>query len=137
MSTDESLRPAPWVTRDSQFFWDAAKREELVAQACGECGALRTPPQPMCPHCNSLERAERVLSGRGRVHTWVMPRYPVIPGYPEGNIVGIIELDEGVRMVSSIHDIAYDEITRDMPVEVFFAPTEGDFKIPVFRPAAG
>ena len=60
----------------------------------------------------------------------------MIPGYPEGNIVGIIELDEGVRMVSSIHDIAYDAITRDMPVEVFFAPTEGGYKIPVFRPAA-
>ncbi len=136
MSAEASLRPAPWVTRDSQFFWDAARREELVAQACGSCGALRTPPRPMCPHCNSLERREQVLSGRGTVHTWVMPRYPVIPGVAEGTIVAVIELDEGVRMVSAICDIDYDDITRDMPVEVFFEPTEGDFKIPLFRPAA-
>ena len=38
MSEREGLRPAPWLTRDSAFSWEAAKREELVRQRCADCG---------------------------------------------------------------------------------------------------
>ena len=90
----------------------------------------------MCPHCNSVEREEQVLSGRGTVYTWVMPRYPVIPGHEEGRIVVVINLEEGIRMVSNLCEIAYEDVTRDMPVEVFFEEAQDGFKIPLFRPAA-
>ncbi len=129
------LRPAPWVTRDSAFFWEAAKREELVGQACGQCGVLRAPPRPMCPHCNSVASEARVLSGRGTVYTWVIPRYPVIPGFEGTNIVAVINLEEGIRIVSNLVGIEYDDVTAEMPVEVFFEPTQDDYKIPLFRPA--
>jgi hypothetical protein len=90
----------------------------------------------MCPFCNSVEREEQVLSGHGSVYTWVMPRYPVIPGFQEGRIVTVIDLSEGIRMVSNLCEIAYQDITRDMPVEVFFEDAQEGFKIPVFRPSA-
>ena len=136
MADTKPLRAAPWVTRDSAFFWEAAKRDELVAQRCSECGALRAPPRPMCPHCNSLESEAQVLSGRGTVYTWVIPRYPVMPGFEGTHIVAVINLDEGVRIVSNICDIEYDAIVADMPVEVFFEPMQEGFKIPLFRPVA-
>lgn len=134
---DAELRSAPWVTRDSAFFWEAAKREQLVAQCCLDCGELRQPPRPMCPFCNSTERGEKLLSGQGNVYTWVMPRYPVIPGFEEGRIVAVISLAEGIRMVSNLCEIAYQEVTPDMPVEVFFVEARDGFKIPLFRPRAG
>ena len=137
MSDQQQLRPAPWVTRDSAFFWEAAKRDELVAQRCADCGELRAPPRPMCPHCNSLKCEEQVLSGRGSVYTWVIPRYPVVPGFEGTHIVAVITLEEGIRMVSNVCDIAYEDIVADMPVEVFFETTRDDFRIPLFRPAAG
>ena len=124
------------VTRDSAFFWEAARREQLVGQRCQACGKLRQPPRPMCPHCNSIEREEQVLSGRGTVYTWVMPRYPVIPGHEEGRIVVVINLEEGIRMVSNLCEIAYEDVTRDMAVEVFFEEAQNGFKIPLFRPVA-
>ena len=130
-------RPAPRITRDNAFFWEAAKRDELTAQRCAECGELRAPPRPMCPHCNGLKSEPQVLSGRGRVHTWVIPRYPVIPGFEGTHIVAIIELDEGVRMVSNVCGIAYEDIEADMPVEVFFEDMQDGFRIPLFRPVAG
>lgn len=136
MAKRRKLRPAPWVTRDSAFFWEAAKREELVGQRCADCGALRAPPRPMCPHCNSVKSEEQRLSGRGTVYTWVVPRYPVVPGFEGTHIVAVISLEEGIRMVSNVCDIAYEDISADMPVEVFFEPTQGDFKIPLFRPVA-
>ena len=39
-------------------------------------------------------------------------------------------------MVSNLCDVEYADVTVDMPVEVFFAPTQGGFKIPLFRPIA-
>jgi uncharacterized OB-fold protein len=135
MSEAGRLRPAPWVTRDSTFFWDATKEERFVGQACADCGVLRAPPRPMCPHCRSVRSETRDLSGRGTVYSWVMPRHPVIPGFEETYIVAVIDLEEGIRFVSNVCGIDYDEITPDMPVEVFFEPMEGGYRIPLFRPS--
>ncbi|MBT39928.1 MAG: hypothetical protein GY772_19110 [bacterium] len=137
MGEATALRAAPWVTRDSEFFWEAARREELVAERCADCGILRSPPRPMCPHCNSVARETQVLSGRGSIYTWVIPRYPVVPGFEGTHIVAVIDLEEGIRLVSNICEIAYEDITADMPVEVFFEPMQDGYKIPLFRPAAG
>lgn len=136
MSEQSDLRPAPWVTRDSSFFWDAAKREELVGQKCSKCGELRAPPRPMCPNCNSVESEAQVLSGRGSVYTWVIPRYPVVPGFEGTHIVAVIDLEEGIRLVSNLREIEYDDVVPDMPVEVFWEAAQEGFKVPVFRKQA-
>ena len=47
-------RPAPILTDDNAFYWEAAADGKLVAQRCGNCGVMRHPPRPMCPHCQSL-----------------------------------------------------------------------------------
>jgi uncharacterized OB-fold protein len=134
MTEANALRPAPWVTRDSDFFWEAAKSDQLVGQACADCGVLRSPPRPMCPECNSVKSEARVLCGRGTVYSWVIPRHPQIPGFEGTYIVAVINLDEGIRFVSNLCEIDYDDVTPDMPVEVFFEDTQGGFRIPLFRP---
>ena len=111
-------------------------RVEQRLQRCADCGVLRSPPRPMCPHCNSVKSEEQVLSGRGSVYSWVIPRYPVIPGFEGTHIVGVIDLEEGIRFVSNVCEIEYEDIVADMPVEVFFEPMEGGFKIPLFRPVS-
>jgi uncharacterized OB-fold protein len=136
MSEDTPLRPAPWVTRDSEFFWDAAKSDNFVAQRCADCESLRAPPRPMCPHCNSLKSEAQVLSGRGTVYSWVIPRHPPVPGFDGTYIVAVIDLEEGIRFVSNLCDIEYADVTPDMPVEVFFEDTQDGYRIPLFRPAS-
>jgi len=51
-------------------------------------------------------------------------------------LIGMAELEEGIRFVSNVCGIDYDDITPDMPVEVFFEPMEGGYRIPLFRPVA-
>ncbi len=67
-TSNEPTRPAPILTPDNAFFWEACERGELVAQRCGACGRLAHPPRPMCPHCHSLAREIVQLSGRGAYH---------------------------------------------------------------------
>jgi len=45
----------------------------------------------------------------------------------------IVELEEGVRMVSGVQGIALDEIEIDLPVEVTFMSISENASIPMFR----
>lgn len=127
-------RMAPIVTPDSKSFWDAADRGEFVGQKCGDCGRFRFPPRPMCPHCHSLNREEVKLSALGKVISWTMPRHPAPFGFTEPPIVAVIELQEGTRFVSNLVGVALDQVKMDMPVEVTFEDTQGNHKVPVFKP---
>ena len=130
-------RPDPIETPDTAFFWAAAARGELVALGCADCGDLRHPPRPMCPRCHSTRRREVRLSGRGRVASWILPRHPAPIGFAEPPIVALVDLEEGLRLVTNLVEVAPEVITPRMPVEVAFAPTAGGRQVPVFRPARG
>lgn len=134
MGNQGQLRPAPLVTADAEFFWEAAKSESLRVQQCNSCQALQHPPGPMCPQCQSVDMGSAELSGRGQVYSWSVPRYPALPMFDEGLIVALVDLEEGVRLLSNIHGIAQEDIQQGMDVELFFVDAEGGYKIPQFRP---
>jgi uncharacterized OB-fold protein len=131
-----SARLAPSMSPDTQFFWDAAKEHRLVVQRCNECGRLRHPPRPMCPHCQSLSWGTIDATGRGTVHSFVMPKHPPLPWFDDPYIVVLVDLDEGTRLVSNLVGIAPDDVTIGMPVEVCFEHFDDDVVLPQFRPAA-
>ncbi len=127
-------RIAPIVTPDATSFWAAADEEKFVGQKCGDCGKFTFPPRPMCPHCHSLKREEVELSGYGTVHSWTIPRHPHPFGFKEAPVVAVIQLDEGIRMVSNVIGVAPEDVKMDMVVEVTFDATMNNHKVPVFRP---
>jgi uncharacterized OB-fold protein len=129
-------RIAPIVTPDAKSFWAAADEEKFVGQKCGDCGKFTFPPRPMCPHCHSLKREEVELSGYGTVHSWTIPRHPHPFGFKEAPVVAVIQLDEGIRMVSNVIGVAPEDVKMDMAVEVTFDATMNNHKVPVFRPRA-
>ena len=130
-----SMRLAPSMTADSQFFWDGAKAGRLLIQRCAACGALRHPPRPMCPHCHSLEWDTLESSGRGTVYSFVMPRHPQFPFLDDDYIVALIELEEGTRLVSNLVDITPGDARIGMPVAVRFDEFDDGVVLPVFTPA--
>jgi len=127
-------RPDPIVTRDTDFYWEGALRGELLGQACAACGKLRHPPRPMCPHCHSVERKVVRLSGRGEVYSWIVPRHPAPVGFAESPVVALVELEEGIRIVSNVVGAAPGQVRQGLPVEVRFEPTRSGKAVPVFRP---
>jgi uncharacterized protein len=129
-------RPAPIVTEDNAVFWDAADEGRLVAQRCAKCGRLRHPPRPMCPECRSLEVEVAALSGRGVVYSYAILHHPQHPSFEYPVLATLIDLDEGIRVVSNLVGIEPDEIRIGLPVQVEFVSTEDDHRVPVFRPVA-
>ncbi|MGA5039332.1 Zn-ribbon domain-containing OB-fold protein [Streptomyces capoamus] len=98
------LSPVP--DSDGAPFWAYAARGELRVQACGDCGELRFPPRPCCPHCQSFAARWRAVSGRGRVWSYVVPHPPLLPDYAAQapyNVV-VVELEEAprIRLVGNV-----------------------------------
>ena len=90
----------PVVDDDGAPFWGYAAQGELRIQACADCGELRFPPRPCCPHCRSFATEWRRVSGRGRVWSYVLPHPPLLPDYAEQapyNVV-LVELTDAPRI---------------------------------------
>lgn len=134
-------RLAPSISPDTEFFWSGLKEGELRIQRCTSCKALRVPPRPMCGNCQSLDWDYVVSTGRGTVYSFVMPQYPPLPFLQYPYVVALIDLDEGVRIVSNLCDIDPDDIETGMPVEVFYEtfealPSGDELVLHQFRPAS-
>lgn len=93
----------------------------------------------MCPACNSLEWNTVESSGRGSVYSYVMPQHPPMPLMEYPYIVALIELDEGVRLVSNLCEIDPEDVEVGMAVEVFYQTFDtidgNDLVLHQFRPA--
>jgi uncharacterized OB-fold protein len=127
-------RPAPVLTEDSEGFWLAAKEGRLVIQRCKDCGRVRHPPRPTCPDCHSLEREWMPATGNGVVYSYALLHHPQHPAFSYPVSAALVELEDGVRLVTNLVDVDPNEVRIGMEVEVTFEATADDFAVPVFRP---
>jgi len=125
-------RPQPGVSRDTKFFWEGIAAGELRIQQC-PCGALHHPPMVRCPRCGAYDLGWVVASGRGRVYSHVEPVHPKIPSFDYPLIVGLIELEEGTRLLSNVIDVEEEFVEIGMDVELVIQEMNG-VELPVFRP---
>ncbi len=117
------------------YFWDGVKDRTLLLRRCVGCGELQHPPTPMCGHCHGLEWETQKATGRGTVYSWIVSRHP---SQPDDNprIVALVELAEGVRLVSNLIGIDAADVRNDMEVEVTFVEYGQDLLLPHFTPVA-
>ena len=132
-----ATRLAPTVGPDTAFFWNGLREHKLLIQRCRGCGALRNPPQAMCPKCRSLDWDAIESSGRGTVYSYVMPHQPRFPFFDYPYLVALVALDEGVRIVSNLCDIEPADVTVGTPVEVCYQTFDNDLVLHQFRPTEG
>jgi hypothetical protein len=87
----------------------------------------------MCPACGSVDWVVTDLAGTGSVYSWVVSRHPS-KADDEARVVALIELDEGIRMVSNLLGVDAAAITPGLRVQVRFPEVDG-VKLPQFSPA--
>ncbi|MEW2164049.1 OB-fold domain-containing protein [Streptomyces sp. NPDC007084] len=129
------LSPVP--DDDGAPFWEYAARGELRVQDCADCGELRFPPRPCCPHCHSFASTWRAMSGRGRIWSYVVPHPPLLPAYAAlaGYNAIVVELADAprVRLVGNLvsgpgaplNSVAPDRIRIGARVQAVFAEVNG------------
>lgn len=120
------------VKGPDQLFQRALAEGEILLPKCDDCGAYHFFPRVLCPHCHGSAISWKQAGGKGRVHTTtVVRRKPERGG--DYNVC-VIELDEGVRMMSRVEDIAPGEVVIDMPVAAFVGEAEGAPAV-LFKPS--
>jgi uncharacterized OB-fold protein len=118
-------------------FWSAVDEGVLQFQVCDECGFTRWPPSGVCPECLSREWSWRPSRGEGSVWSYVVYHraYDAEFGPWLPYNVALIELDEGVRLLSRIVDVDYPGgISVGCRVRVTFRPLGGTRAVAVFVP---
>lgn len=129
------LRPSPGVSRDTRFFWEGLEVGELRIQRCAGCKTLHHPPVVRCPGCGGYDLDWQVASGRGRVYSHVEPVHPRFPAFGDGYVVGLVELEEGTRLITNIVDVDPERVEVGMPVELVVRRENSERPLPLFRPA--
>ncbi|MFE2518974.1 bifunctional MaoC family dehydratase N-terminal/OB-fold nucleic acid binding domain-containing protein [Streptomyces mirabilis] len=132
----KAARPRPVVNRDNAGFWEGVGRHQLLIQRCGGCGTLRFPWLPGCGACGSPEWDTVEASGDGTVYSYVVMHHPPFPAFDPPYAVGLIELAEGVRIVSNVIGVPYDKVRIGMPVRLRFERYDEELVLPVFRAGA-
>lgn len=121
---------------DNTWWWDVVDGGKIPIQKCNGCGALHHPPRPMCQKCRSMDMGWVEASGRGSLYSYTVIRHPQFPGYDFPVVAALIDLEEGVRMVSNIVDCDPADIRIGMRLQGRVHTDEDGFKLPLFRPAA-
>ncbi|MFF5786234.1 Zn-ribbon domain-containing OB-fold protein [Streptomyces sp. NPDC012693] len=127
----------PVIDEDGAPFWEYAARGELRVQSCADCGELRFPPRPCCPHCRSFASEWRLMSGRGRIWSYVLPHPPLLPEYAAQapyNAV-LVELVDAprIRLVGNVvaapgaplNSVDPSRLRIGAPVRVAFTEVDG------------
>ena len=126
-------RTRPARNYDTGFFWEGIDKGELLIQRCLKCDTLRHPPGPMCMQCNSLEWDTITSLGKGLLYSYVVMHHPAIPPFDYPNLVGLVELEEGTRLVTQIVGVQPDAVEIGMPVELCIEEVEEGLKLPLFK----
>jgi uncharacterized protein len=137
----------PQISPDTEFFWAGTAAGELRIQQCGNCGALRHPPGPMCPQCQLPRNGGpqrcaglpgyAVAAGTGEVYSYVVHHHPPVPGTTLPLVIALVQLPEGVRMVGELLGVSPDQVRVGLPVRVEFVRIDDDLALPAWRAAAG
>ena len=134
MNTAPSARPRPAINDDTEFFWEGAKRGELLIQRCTSCKTLRHPPRTMCGVCGSFEWDTVRSSGRGELYSFAVHHHPPVPGFQVPYIVALVELEEGTRLLANMTGIEPADVKIGMPVETDFLTIDENYTVPYFKP---
>jgi hypothetical protein len=103
--------------------------EKLMGSRCKRCGALFTPPRPICIKCYGNEMEWVEMKGEGKLAaftcTAVGPPFMIEEGYDRKHpyCSGVVKLEEGVRIDARIEgfDTSKPETIKiGTPVTVVF-----------------
>ncbi|MGD0917823.1 MAG: Zn-ribbon domain-containing OB-fold protein [Thermodesulfobacteriota bacterium] len=131
----EYKKPLPVVQPWSKPFWEAAKRHRLMIQRCNDCGLKIFYPRKYCPDCWSANLDWFEASGRGKVFSYSITMAGVEERFAEDLpfVLALVDLEEGIRMMTNIVECKPDEVSIGMDVKVTFRDVTDEFSLPMFK----
>lgn len=129
-------KPLPRGEGYNGEFYQFCKQHTLHFQRCADCGTWRHMPRESCNRCGSFEWQWAASSGRGTIFSWTVIHRALHPGFNDDlpYAAVVVELDEGVRVVSSVVGLPIEDLRVGLPVEVVYDDVTPEVTLPKFRP---
>jgi uncharacterized OB-fold protein len=106
-----------------------------MIQRCKDCKQNIFYPKSVCPHCLSEDIEWFESSGKGTIYSYTVVNAAAPEAFQAAvpYAIGVIDLKEGVRMLSWIVDCDHEEIKCDLDVEVTFKDINDEVALPMFK----
>jgi uncharacterized OB-fold protein len=129
------IPPVPPPDGLSAPFWEATAEGRYLVQWCKVCEQPIYYPRYACPLCLNDAVEWRTGSGRGVVYAFSVVHTPAAPWMADRMpyVAALIDLEEGVRVLSNIVDCDPRQVVVGAPVEVRWEPLGDGRALPWFR----
>jgi uncharacterized OB-fold protein len=102
-------------------FYKFLQQGKLLAGKCLKCGKIHLPPRPLCDNCYSKEFEWVTVSGKGKLITYTViniapQQFQDLTPYS----VGIIQLENGLKIPGMIQGIPQEQLKIGMPLLLDF-----------------
>jgi uncharacterized OB-fold protein len=130
-------KPLPSPTPITRPFWNGLAEGRIRIQRCLDCDRWVFYPRSHCSHCLSDRLEWREVSGAATLHTFTITHQPTAPFFADEvpQRIAVVELDEGVRMTSTLVNVADADIRIGMRLRPVFDRVSADVTMLRFAPA--
>jgi uncharacterized OB-fold protein len=102
-------------------FYKFLAQGKLMAGKCKHCGKIHLPPRTLCDNCFHQEFTWLPVAGKGKLLTYSVihiapPQFQQLAPYA----VGIIELENGLKLPGMISGVTQDQLHIGMPLTIDF-----------------
>lgn len=116
-----------------RYWRNEVPRYRLVGKICAACESKYFPEKAIC-RCGSTDFKDYKLSENGEVITWTKIGNPPI-GFQKFKpyIVALIQLEDGVKILSQVVDVDAEEMNAGLKVEAVFRKVKEDGKTGIIQ----
>lgn len=120
--TPVDRRPRPHPIATTKPFWDGLTDHKVCLQHCSDCAAWIYYPRRRCSSCLSDALVWEEVSGRGHIYSWTVARQATHPAFGADvpQLLAVVELEEGVRLTTTLVDTTAEQVSIGQPVEPVF-----------------
>lgn len=131
-------KPLPLPTPVTRPFWEALRERRICVQRCEDCDHWVFYPRLRCNQCLSDRLEWRQVSGAATLYTFTIARQPTAPHFADDvpQLLAVVELEEGVRLTSTLVNVAEEDIRVGMKLEPVFDRVCDEVTMLRFQPAA-
>ena len=134
-NTETKPRPLPKPTPATQAFWGGAKKGKLMLQWDPKARKYQFWPRENSVHTGRRNLQWKETSGKGELYSYTVTYVPT-PGFEDRvpYVIGMVELDEGVRIIANMLNLTPEEAEIGLRVKVAWEKLSDDIIYFAFEP---
>ena len=128
-------RPLPQPWHLTEPFWEAARNGKLMIQYDPVVKKYQFYPRSISIFTGRKNLEWREVSGKGTLYSFT-DIHVAPPGFEDlaPYMIGVIELDEGVRMMTPLQGVTMDDAQLGMRLRVCWQKLSDEITYPAFEP---